>query len=86
MAENSVSLSRNQIYAMTIGVALVFAFYGGLFDNLIPASSDESEMVGVTRKLSFICVDQWAGAAATSATLKIYVGTALRESLTTDGT
>ena len=47
---------------------------------------DTTDMVDVTRPLTFIVKNQYGGAAIGSATLKVYKGLQVQESLTTDGT
>jgi len=48
--------------------------------------ADLTGMVAATRKLSFVCNNQYGGAAIQSATLKVYKGLDVQETLTTDGT
>ena len=47
---------------------------------------DTSGMVTVTRTLSFVVTNQYGGSAITSATVKVYKGMNVQETLTTDGT
>ena len=82
-----MEISKNQTYALVIGIAILIAFYGGLFDGLdIGGSEIASSEVSVNRKIEFICIDQFAGTPVTSATLKVFQDNKLFDTLTTDGT
>jgi len=70
-----------------IAIGLLLLFYFGYIQipefqpgEVIPGVD---ENIDVNRALKFVCVDKYAGSAVTSATLKVYDGQALLESLTT---
>ena len=51
-----------------------------------PSATPSQNTVAVTKPLKISVIDQWAGQAVSSATVKIYRGPTLQESLTTDAT
>ncbi len=83
---------RIQASTVLIIVILLFgAWYLGVFDALRPGSvqdfSDQSTFsqgVVVNKKLEFSVIDKFAGAPVSGATIQVYQGTQLRETLTTD--
>ena len=87
-----MKFSQTQIIVIGLALLICGGAYGlqtGMLD-INPGGSDDPipsfDMVAVTRSIKFVVKDKWAGTPATSATLKIYKGTDLQESLTTDGT
>lgn len=72
---------------LVLGLIVLGAIYGGYLTLNTEGGGDiTSTEVAVNRKLSFNCVDKFAGTSVTSATLKVFQDNQLFESITTDGT
>ena len=86
---------RKSGFKLWHAILLVIIFFGAWWYGLLPfaqvqppATTETSNLVDVNKPLKFAVIDQFAGSAVASATVKVYEGTTLKESLTTgsDGT
>ena len=87
---NHVRLAKISGSTAILLIVVIFAALWALGYIEIPSKPETvlpaEQGVAVTKPLKISVIDQWAGQAVGSATVKIYKGTVLMESLTTDAT
>lgn len=91
MAKSGIRLSRNTLIFVGAIALIAILWFNGTFSNLgistpsIPGVGEDGK-VTVTKPIQFAVMDPLAGSKVVSATVKIYDGITLVETLTTDDT
>lgn len=91
MAKSGIRLSRNTLIFVGAIALIAILWFNGTFSNLgistpsIPGVGEDGK-VTVTKPIQFAVMDPLAGSKVVSATIKVYDGTTLIETLTTDAT